>query len=255
MLTARWGVGKSTLAYSLGVHAAGHPLGVELINGQDCTVDKVREWMKKTSSQAIGSTPVLLNPGFKETASDDENTPRSLRLEGDAVRVRRRAAEGTAALAMSSGAIVLDQIIERVLASGEDIYEMDISALKPGSYFICIPGFACSEVFNVGGQPVFEMYYHALRAFIHQRCGQEFKEPWTAYTKAACHAEIWESGEFVAGPGAIHHSPGNRDGHAHYEPKPGEKKMAMKGGYHDAADFDTFTYARQRKTQMAAEIT
>ena len=46
------GVGKSTLAYSLGVTAAGHALGVELINGQDCTVAKVREWM---GSRAYGS--------------------------------------------------------------------------------------------------------------------------------------------------------------------------------------------------------
>jgi endoglucanase len=94
----------------------------------------------------------------------------------------------------------------------------------------------------VGGAGTHELYYHTMRAFFHQRCGQEFKEPWTWVRKPAYHTELWESGNFVAGPGAIHHSPGNRDEHAHYEPKPGEKKTSFRGGYHDAADFDTFTY-------------
>ena len=126
--------------------------------------------------------------------------------------------------------------------SGEDVYQLDISSLKPGRYHIHVPGFARSETFQVGGAGMHELYYHTMRAFFHQRCGQEFKEPWTWVRKPACHTELWESGNFVAGPGAIHHSPGHRDEHAHYEPKPGEKKTSFRGGYHDAADFDTFTY-------------
>ena len=113
--------------------------------------------------------------------------------------------------------------------SGEDVYQLDLSSLKPGRYHIHVPGFARSETFQVGGAGMHALYYHTMRAFFHQRCGQEFKEPWTWVRKPACHTELWESGNFVAGPGAIHHSPGNRDEHAHYEPKPGEKKMSFRG--------------------------
>ena len=126
--------------------------------------------------------------------------------------------------------------------SGEDVYQLDLSSLRPGQYHIHVPGFARSETFRVGGAGTYELYYHTMRAFFHQRCGQEFREPWTWVRKPACHTEIWESGNFVAGPGAIHHSPGNRDEHAHYEPKPNETKRSLWGGYHDAADFDTFAY-------------
>jgi len=126
--------------------------------------------------------------------------------------------------------------------SGEDVYQLDISSLKPGRYHICVFGFARSETFRVGGAGTHELYYHTMRAFFHQRCGQEFRKPWTWVRKPACHSELWESGNFVAGPGAIHHSPGNRNEHAHYKPVPNEKKKSFRGGYHDAADFDTFTY-------------
>lgn len=136
--------------------------------------------------------------------------------------------------------------------SGEDIYEMDISTLKAGRYHIVTPGLARSESFQVGGAGVFESYYHTTRAFYHQRCGIEFAEPYTSLKKAACHTEIWESGEFVANEGSYHHSPGHRDAHSHYKPKPNEKKMPMRGGYHDAADFDTFTYHLPATAQSLA---
>jgi len=126
--------------------------------------------------------------------------------------------------------------------SGEDVYQMDISKLPPGRYHIHILGFARSETLRIGGAGIHELYYHTMRAFFHQRCGQELGPPHTWVRKPACHTEIWESGHFVAGPGAIHHSPGNRFQHANYEPEPGEARRSFKGGYHDAADFDTFTY-------------
>ena len=134
--------------------------------------------------------------------------------------------------------------------SGEDIYEMDLSALRPGQYHIQVPGLARSETFCVGGAATGELYYQTMRAFFHQRCGQELKGPWTWVKKPACHAEVWESGEFVAGPGALHHSPADRQAHAHYKPKPGEKKRSFRGGYHDAADFDTFSYHLPATSQI-----
>ncbi len=136
--------------------------------------------------------------------------------------------------------------------SGEDVHAMDISALKPGAYHIRIPGLARSETLRVGGAGIHALYYHTMRAFFHQRCGQELGEPWTWVKKPPCHTEIWESGNFLAGPGAIHHSPGNRDEHAHYVPKRSERKRSFRGGYHDAADFDTFTYHLPATAQILA---
>ena len=113
--------------------------------------------------------------------------------------------------------------------SGESVYQLDFSAFNgPGSYHIYVPGLGRSDGFDIGGDRVREIYYHTMRSFFHQRCGQEFKEPWTRFKKPACHIECWESGFLVEN---------NR-----YTPKPGERKRAFIGGYHDAADFDTFTY-------------
>jgi endoglucanase len=136
--------------------------------------------------------------------------------------------------------------------SGEDIYEMNISALKAGAYHLYLPGFACSETFHIGGKGIYELYYHTMRAFFHQRCGQALKEPWTWVKKSACHTEIWESGSFVAGPGAISPIIGRHYIRANYQPKPGEKKKSFKGGYHDAADFDTFIYHLPATSQILA---
>ena len=42
-----------------------------------------------------------------------------------------------------------------------------------------------------------------MRAFFHQRCGQEFREPWTWVKKPACHTACWESGRLVNGGGRV----------------------------------------------------
>jgi len=123
--------------------------------------------------------------------------------------------------------------------SGEDVYEMDLSALGPGRYHVHVPGLARSETFVVGDAGLRDLYTHTMRAFFHQRCGQAFREPWTWVKKPACHTEVWESGHLVEGPGKIYCLWRREEP---YEPKPGEKRRSFRGGYHDAADFDVFTY-------------
>lgn len=141
--------------------------------------------------------------------------------------------------------------------SGEDVYEMDISDLGPGAYRIVVPGFASSDRFTVGGDPVFETFYQVARVFFHQRCGQELKEPWTAFPKPAAFSVMLESGHEPPGPNnlqeigrkpvAITGEKGKAIHEEHwkpvvYTPYEGEKSKEMVGGYHDAADYDTFTY-------------
>ncbi len=126
--------------------------------------------------------------------------------------------------------------------SGERVYELDLSPLGPGSYHLRIPGLARSEPFTVGGPPIFQIFYHTIRAFLHQRCGQELRAPWSEVRKPACHTEVWESGKLVAGPGAMHPEPGHRYADDDRPARPDEPKRSFRGGYHDAADFDTFSY-------------
>ncbi|MEM6820811.1 MAG: glycoside hydrolase family 9 protein [Verrucomicrobiota bacterium] len=125
--------------------------------------------------------------------------------------------------------------------SGEDIYQMDLSKLEPGSYRILVPGLGSSEVFHVSGDPIFERFYHAARAFFHQRCGQELRPPWTAITREATHVQIHRDGAFTS------ESDTTLNGahmHATFRPITPEDNdvKTFRGGYHDAADFDTFAY-------------
>jgi len=123
-----------------------------------------------------------------------------------------------------------------VKVAGEDIYEMDIAALPAGRYHIRIPGLGCSDPLEVGGKGIHALYYHALRAFFHQRCGQEFKEPWTWVKKPACHSEIYENGYFA--PETLCPGEKNQDPKRIPPPGPDAKPRHFRGGYHDAADFD-----------------
>ena len=123
-----------------------------------------------------------------------------------------------------------------VKVAGEEIYEMDIAALPVGRYHIRVPGLGCSDPLEVGGKGIQALYYHALRAFFHQRCGQEFKEPWTWVKKPACHSEIYESGYFA--PETLCPGEKNQDPKRIPPPGPDAKPRHFRGGYHDAADFD-----------------
>jgi endoglucanase len=113
-------------------------------------------------------------------------------------------------------------------ASGEQVWEMDLATLGRGRFHIQIPGLGRSASFEVGGQGVRDLFFHTQRAFYHQRCGFPLEEPYTRFVKPACHLWVYESGYMVDDP--------------NYTPKPDEAKREYRGGYHDAADFDCFTY-------------
>ncbi len=113
-------------------------------------------------------------------------------------------------------------------ASGEQLWDMDISRLPRGRYHIRIPGLGISSSFDVGGEGIKRLFLNTQRAFYHQRCGFPLEEPYTKFKKPACHLWVYESGHMADDP--------------NYTPKPGEKKCEFRGGYHDAADFDCFTY-------------
>jgi len=132
----------------------------------------------------------------------------------------------------ATGNVVLEGILQdredKKGNSGEKVREMDLSDLKTGRYHIRVPGLGRSASFGVGGKGMRDLYFNTQRAFYHQRCGFALEEPFTEFVKPACHLEVYESGRMVEDKS--------------YKPLPGEQIHTYIGGYHDAADFDCFTY-------------
>ena len=79
---------------------------------------------------------------------------------------------------------------------GEDVYEMDLSALKAdGTFFITIPGVGRSWPFRHGPHAYGEAFYTAARGFYHQRAATALEQPHTAWTrpKSTMHDKIYEA--------------------------------------------------------------
>ncbi len=123
--------------------------------------------------------------------------------------------------------------------SGEKVWQMDLSGLAVGpAYHVRVPGLGRSATFAVGGKAIRDLYYHTARVFFHQRCGQELKAPFSDFPREACHLQVYEGGYLVGNP--------------NYRPKPGEAVREFRGGYHDAADDDCFTYHLRATAQALA---
>jgi len=106
--------------------------------------------------------------------------------------------------------------------SGEHVYRLDLSALAEGGpYFISIPGYGRSYTFGVGEDYTKRIAYIQTRGLYHQRCGIALEEPYTKYTRGACHTSVEVTD--ADPPGFI---------------KTRGEKMDIRGGYHDAGDFD-----------------
>lgn len=77
----------------------------------------------------------------------------------------------------------------RPFVSGENIYEMDFSALTTGgTYFITIPGVGRSWPFAIDKNVYSQAFYTAIRGMFHQRCGIELKLPYTPWKRVKCHS-------------------------------------------------------------------
>ncbi|MEX0654850.1 MAG: glycoside hydrolase family 9 protein [Phycisphaeraceae bacterium] len=111
--------------------------------------------------------------------------------------------------------------------SGERVYEMDISSLESGRYHIVIDGLGRSSSFAVGGEGIADLYRQTNRAYYHQRAGTALVEPYTTFTNDLHHHRVSKSGQVV----------GDEEQETADDPA-----RIFRGGYHDAADFDVFTY-------------
>lgn len=141
--------------------------------------------------------------------------------------------------------------------TGEDVYEMDLSGLSvSGECCVQVPGLGRSWPFNVGESAFGEAYFTLMKGLFTQRCGMELRMPFSAWERGACHEETrpgrflpetegWYRGAYRKGDKRF----GFRDvqgdqialstftlvGNSDASKPPA---AGVKGGWHDAADFD-----------------
>jgi endoglucanase len=139
--------------------------------------------------------------------------------------------------------------------SGESVYELDFSALDaPGEYYLRVPGAGRSHGFELGQDAVGRAFYTYARGLYHNRCGTDLEAEHTAWTRGDIHttyrggfppdsrdyadhaAEGWgfldEQDQFVA----------YSSFQAVAATATTEELPLVKGGWHDAGDFDRRTF-------------
>jgi len=112
--------------------------------------------------------------------------------------------------------------------AGGPVREINLGIVPPARdvYFrIHVPGVGVSYRTTVNEQSVFEVYYKAARGLFHNRWGQELKPEHTDWPRPAAHTQVYI---------------GERLDFTQMYPKdtPMKGLRVLKGGYHDAADFD-----------------
>ena len=141
--------------------------------------------------------------------------------------------------------------------TGEDVYELDFSAFQgEGTYCIQIPGLGRSWPFEVTRGGYGAAFYTMMKGLFIQRCGMALTKPYTAWERPACHEQTIK-GEFIPetenwyGTGyrnsstnfGFRNEAGKRISVATFSlvgntPSNAPVMPGVKGGWHDAADFD-----------------
>ncbi len=158
--------------------------------------------------------------------------------------------------------------------TGEDVYELDFSAFTgEGTFCIDVPGLGRSWPFKVTKDGYGDAFYTIMKGFYTQRCGTELKKPFSAWERPACHTQTKE-GTFIPET-ANWYTLNYRKG------QPNEKEVGfrdangeriavqqftlitnedpnapvmpgVKGGWHDAADYDRRIYHYNATWDMMA---
>ncbi|HMP75758.1 MAG TPA: glycoside hydrolase family 9 protein [Kiritimatiellia bacterium] len=136
----------------------------------------------------------------------------------------------------------------RAVYSGEDTYELDFSAVtNEGVFHLQIEGLGRSAPFRIDRHVLGEAFFTQARGFYHQRCGTALVEPFTAWTRNACHTNpVFASS--LRGNGGDHwlDDAGQRIRDIkgidflilRQTGRTNEPGFAIHGGWHDAADYD-----------------
>jgi endoglucanase len=114
--------------------------------------------------------------------------------------------------------------------SGEHVYRLRLDNVPEGGpYFVSIPGCGRSRSFGIGDEYTRKAAYVITRGLYHQRCGIALERPHTEHTRGICHTTVadirkpWADGFITDIPAST-------------------PVIPMRGGYHDAGDFDRRPY-------------
>lgn len=109
-------------------------------------------------------------------------------------------------------------------ASGEQVYRLSLNEVPSGGpYFITVPGCGRSPSFGIGAKYSQKIAKVLARGLYHQRCGMALEEPHTPYVRPACHTQVAHT---------------HTQGQEWIRVPDGARMHDIRGGYHDAGDFD-----------------
>jgi len=109
--------------------------------------------------------------------------------------------------------------------SGEHVYRLSLNYVPEGGpYYVSVPGMGRSRSFGIGDNYSSNIAYVTMRGMYLHRCGIALTEPYTAFTHAICHTNIYD----------VRSTRGDDDV---FVPS-GTAPMFIQGGYHDAGDMD-----------------
>ncbi|KKQ28058.1 MAG: hypothetical protein US42_C0002G0013 [Candidatus Magasanikbacteria bacterium GW2011_GWC2_37_14] len=77
--------------------------------------------------------------------------------------------------------------------SGEILYELDLSDLNEGNYYLEVEGIGRSLVFSVGLDSAFTAFYTAIRGLYHQRAGTALESKYTNWIHKMCLNQVFET--------------------------------------------------------------
>lgn len=122
------------------------------------------------------------------------------------------------------------EVSAKKVSSGEHVYRLDLSQVPSGGpYVVQLENAGISHPFEITNKAIEKIAYTYTRGLYHQRCGIALEEPFTHYTRPACHEEV-----------ALTKTPWSASGKI--SPEPNAPLFEIQGGYHDAGDFDRRPY-------------
>jgi len=122
--------------------------------------------------------------------------------------------------------------------TGEFTYEMDFSSVtNEGTYFVRVEGVGRSEDFQISRGAAEEAFRVHMGGLYQKRCGIAKNEPFTHWTSGVCHTNIVR-GRFAPEEGKLPKDLKWFDVVSQCTDWENGEKIAVSGGWHDAADFD-----------------
>lgn len=144
---------------------------------------------------------------------------------------------------------------------GEDVLELNFSSFKnTGNYKIFIDGIGTSFTFKIHDDAIGEIFYVNARGLYLQRCGIEKGSKYTNWPMGTCHETTYEGG-FVCDDshyrkGQFKDLKGNKVKLSPFDlikdTVTDNVIAGVKGGWHDAADYDRRSFHLQTVTDLLA---